>query len=203
MGLLLEDGGSWSDLRRQEDLYLEKGTTLGILVKSNIAFSSTRYETQLAGVKALTRHLENITHRTISVAGTALLLSSLQKRSDGTWKIGIDSEALMSGDGTAFEKRTPSRLPIMERSQQMMMPTVIFRNLHVPMHIIDPVSENDGFPVSYQNQILQEQHSDLIVHEIYENTPHLAHFKRPGRFIESAKALLNRVNTTGRSVPKQ
>lgn len=74
-----------------------------------------------------------------------------------------------------------------------MIPEVIFRNLDVPMHIIDPVEDDDFIPVSHENRVLKEQHLDLVVHEIYEETGHGAHIERSERFIDSAQALLKRV----------
>ena len=88
-----------------------------------------------------------------------------------------------------------SRLPIMQQSQELMIPLVIFRNLDIPMHIIDPHSPEDWLPVRHQNEELRELHPELITHEVYEyeHSPHEAHIKRPNRFINSAKALLEKV----------
>ena len=83
----------------------------------------------------------------------------------------------------------------MQQSQEQMIPFVVFRNLHVPLHIIDPDSPVDWMPVRHQNEALQALHPDWIVHEVYdyEHSPHEAHLERPERFIKSAKALLKQV----------
>jgi len=75
---------------------------------------------------------------------------------------------------------------------------VIFRNLSLPVHIIDPVSPTDSLDVRYQNVELQAQHPDWIVHEVYDYdfSPHAAHFERPERFVKSASALLARVTSS-------
>ena len=93
-----------------------------------------------------------------------------------------------------------SRLTLLQQSQELMLPVVIFRNLNIPVHIIDPVSPTDWMDVRHQNKELQEQHPDWIVHEVYdyEHSPHAAHLKRPDRFVKSAKALLERVEKNGK-----
>lgn len=73
------------------------------------------------------------------------------------------------------------------------LPQELFASLNVPMHIIDPVSDNDYFPTSHQNRQLKDLHPSLIVHEIYEDTPALAFLSRPERFVKSLKKLSRQI----------
>ncbi len=84
--------------------------------------------------------------------------------------------------------------PLATTNFEKKMPEEIFKNLMVPMHIIDPVADGNLFQVSHQNEKLQKLHPDLITHEIYEDTE-LTGLARPERFVKSAKALLDKINT--------
>ncbi len=89
----------------------------------------------------------------------------------------------------------PTRVPLFESSGLLLQPKVVYRNLHVPMLIIDPVIANDFFPFEKYNKQLQQMHPALIEHKIYPNTNHGAHLLRPSEFIKDAAAFLKRVKT--------
>ena len=59
----------------------------------------------------------------------------------------------------------------------MIEPKIIYRNLHVPLRIIDPTSPDDLFPFEKDNAALQQQHSKFITHKIYPNTGHNVHYE--------------------------
>lgn len=87
----------------------------------------------------------------------------------------------------------PTRVPLFESSTITLQPKVIYRNLHVPMMLIDPVSENDRFPIEKYNKELQQMHPSLIDHKIYYDTNHGAHLHRPSLFIKDATAFLKKL----------
>jgi len=74
-----------------------------------------------------------------------------------------------------------------------MIPTVVFRNLSVPMMILDPQEPNDELPVTDQNETLVKQHPTLIVHRIYDQTGHAVVRLRPDWFVRDATELLRLV----------
>jgi len=210
LGLLLEDGGSFSDLRFKEDVQL-KVVKPGPLPYSAEAAkklydTTTRFQTRLEGLKAVWELCSPAIKSAPTVENITWLLSYLCQKADGTWVHHCDCLQLMIGnidrDYFVTGPTLYSRLPLMQQSQELMIPLVVFRNLDVPMHIIDPVSPEDWLPVRHQNKELQAQHPDLIVHEVYdyEHSPHEAHIERPERFIESAKALLKRVKLHSGSI---
>lgn len=205
LGLLLEDGGSFSSLRLNEAVQqgiLEIGQPpYPIDAVRKLFDPSSRFQSRLEGVNAAMEAYYPAVDIEITVEYLVWLLSLIHQDMDGTWVHHCDVINLMLGDNRGSFKTLDtsntiySQLPLMQQSQELMIPLVIFRNLHVPMHIIDPDSPDDWLPVHYQNQELQAMHPDLIVHEVYEyeHSPHEAHFERPERFISSASALLDRV----------
>ena len=213
LGLLLEDGGSWSSIRLIEDIQLgvipEPPASPTPAEACQRLFTATaRFQTRLDGLAAAwavySHSISPSRQQQLGADFFATLLSVIQLQDDGSWAHHCDVHGLMCGDesGRAEDGRTTqapfySRLPIMQQSQELMIPSVIFRNLAVPVHIIDPVSPTDWLPVRHLNEELQAQHPDWIVHEVYdyEHSPHAAHIERPERFIESAEALLARVKT--------
>ena len=196
LGLLLEDGGSWSHLKRNDELYLADGATKYELIRDWVSVVSAEYNSKFDAFKAVASAYGFPFEATPTPESTVMILAMVTDKQNEKWMHNVDVNKLMVGDGSAYRDRVYSKVPMMERSQLMMMPTVVFRNLHVPMHIIDPVSANDSFNVSEQNKALQAQHPALIVHQIYEDTPHVAHIKRPEWFVESAKDFLKKVKVT-------
>jgi len=87
----------------------------------------------------------------------------------------------------------PTRVPLIESSTLLLQPKIIYRHLHVPMLIIDPVIANDRFPIEKYNKELQQMHPALIEHKIYPNTNHGAHLQRRSEFIKDAAAFLKKV----------
>ena len=208
LGLLLEDGGSFSNIRLDEDTHLnvvQPGPKpYPADVYAILSNPATRFQSRFEGFKVAwatyTSALSLSRRRHLSVEYFVALLSVLRQTADEKWVYHCNVQRLMSnpdarpaGAGTATKY---SRLPLMQQSQELMNPFVVFRKLHVPMHIIDPDSPTDWMPVRHQNAELQKLHPDLIVHEVYEyeHSPHEAHIERPERFIESANALLARVS---------
>ena len=214
LGLLLEDGGSFSHLRLAEDVKLNlvqpiaASKTVTAEVSQKLYDSSTLFNSQIEGLKVAWQGgiapYSDSRQQALNtdVRFWVILLSHLRKV-DGRWAPHCDVIDLMYGndagrnanDELLLSKTLYSRLPIMQRSQELMDPLVVFRNLHVPLHIIDPDSPTTLLQVHHQNEELQQLHPDLIVHEpyTYEHSPHVAHIERPERFIKSAKAILTRV----------
>ena len=187
LGLLLEDGGSASCQRRHDENPIKK-SVFELMKKSIEDVTNTRYSSRIEMFRAQASAFgENI-----SIDDAINLLSKWRQETDGTWRNHFNIK-LIYGDLSGFVLKKPSSHPLMEWSQQSMIPEIIFRNLDVPMHIFDPVSENDMARVTGQNVELKNQHPDLIEHEVYESTGHAVHLTRPERFVKSAKMFLGRI----------
>lgn len=207
LGLLLEDGGSWSNLRLLEELQLgevQAGEPPYPLSKyENLCDTSIIYSDRLAALRvAFGLYSECITVRP-TAEYLVHLLAMFYQTHEGRWRYHCDVLQLMADKNSQVSKKIDkgfprfySQVPLMQLSQELMIPAVIFRNLSVPLHIIDPVSPTDYLDVYQQNAELQAQHPEWIVHETYDysHSPHEAHLQRPDRFIESATALMSRIN---------
>lgn len=77
----------------------------------------------------------------------------------------------------------PTKTPLFASSMSLMDPEVIFRNLDIPILIMDPVSDDDLFPFEQENKRLQEKYPELIDHKIYRNTGHNIHYEKPEEFV--------------------
>lgn len=197
LGLLLEDGGSWANFRLADDIELgivQPGDVPYLEEESKRLFDpDTSFCNEVEAVQAIWRAYSPAIKRNTTIEYFAWLFSCLSQESGGGWAYHCNIFRLMGHErsSTGFY----SRLPLMQQSQELMNPLVIFRNLDVPMHIIDPVSPDDWLPVRHQNEALKKMHPDFIEHEVYdyEHSPHEAHFERPERFVASAKQLLDKV----------
>ena len=87
----------------------------------------------------------------------------------------------------------PTTLPPPIWSLHAMIPRMVFRNLHVPMMILDPQDERDVFPATDQNERLAKDHPALVIHRIYPQSGHNILQSRPDWFARDAGELLGRV----------
>jgi pimeloyl-ACP methyl ester carboxylesterase len=78
-------------------------------------------------------------------------------------------------------------------STEIMYPKIIYRNLRVPMLILDPVSKNDWFDFEVENRKLQLTHPDLITHKIYANTEHNTKSQDPMRYVQDINSFIKTV----------
>lgn len=199
MGLLLEDGGSFSHLRLMEELatgeVVSGFTDLpedALAAEQALYAPSAQFASRIDGVKLALKMFAPLLKAYDSVGFITLLLSMF-KQQGSVWLFHCKNNALMGSVNRSPDAPTLySKLPIMQQTQVLMLPQVIFRNLHVPVHIIDPVSPTTELPVEHQNKELAAIHPALITHERYkyDYSPHGAHLQRPKRFIQSAAALM-------------
>lgn len=124
------------------------------------------------------------------------LLNWIKQNGDGSWVIGPGLWKLFNM--STYEQSMdnifrPTRVPLFAESMSIIEPKIVFRNLNVPMMILDPVSMNDLFPFENENESLRKQHPDLISHEIFYDTGHNIHGERPDQFAEKVNSFLSRV----------
>lgn len=87
----------------------------------------------------------------------------------------------------------PTTTPLFAASMSMIYPKVIFRNLDIPILILDPVSENDLFPFEEENERLRQMFPELIHHKVYKDTGHKIHGEQPLRFVRDLSDFLGHV----------
>lgn len=206
LGLLLEDGGSWSQLRFKEEVAMGR-VQAGVIPHpldryAKLCNQTEEYSSQQDALKAALAVYYPALMVEPSVELFCTLLSLFRQNENGQWIYHCNAAALMSDEGQDNSKEViPSELSyfsnftLMQQSQELMLPLVVFRNLNIPLHIIDPVSPTDWLDVRHQNEELALLHPDWVVHECYDYdlSPHEAHLKRPERFVASAAQLLRRV----------
>ncbi|MCX2454150.1 alpha/beta hydrolase [Pedobacter sp. PLR] len=90
----------------------------------------------------------------------------------------------------------PTKVTLFGTSMSLLAPEIIYRNLNVPMLILDPASKEDFMPFEKENAALQAQHPKFIEHKIYENTGHNIHYEQPKRFVQDLSGFLKRVKAS-------
>ncbi len=123
-------------------------------------------------------------------------LGNLSQGDDKRWMICRGLFPWLIGDMPTFLTNNihrPSLTPFFHWSMVAMIPKVIFRNLDVPMLIVDPVSPHDEYPATDQNRELLRMFPKLVTHQIYEDTSHAAPWERPTWFVRDATAFLEKI----------
>ncbi len=83
----------------------------------------------------------------------------------------------------------PFTLPLFAASNLLVEPRVVYRNLAVPLLLIDPVKEGDWLmDFESANRELAELHPELIVHRVYPDTYHNVLFDKPDKLFEDLRA---------------
>ncbi len=79
----------------------------------------------------------------------------------------------------------PHTLPLFAASSLLVEPRIVYRNLAVPMLIIDPIKEGDWLMnFESRNRALMRMHPDLIDHKVYPDTYHNVLYDKPARLYE-------------------
>jgi pimeloyl-ACP methyl ester carboxylesterase len=121
------------------------------------------------------------------------LLAWLIMSDNGKWSIGTGVEKLfnMSNEKEFVDNiLRPTQANLFGESMAIIEPKIVYRNLKVPMLILDPISNEDVFPYENENRQLKNQHPTLITHKIYENTGHNVHYEKPTMFVKDLGAFL-------------
>ncbi len=205
LGLMLESGGSFSPLRLEEDvrlgLVLRGAEPFPEQENARLCDTTLYFSSRLEGVRAVwSAFAPAFGEIRNSVGFIAGLFSTLRQCDEDTWQFHFEAIKFLLDDGSHPPMTDPgvrlySRIPLMQQSKELMNPRIIFRNLSLPLHIIDAVSPADYMPVTQQNRELYLQHPDWVEHELYQyqHSPNEAHIERPERFIASANTLLLKV----------
>ncbi|MFW0718192.1 alpha/beta fold hydrolase [Pedobacter sp. N23S346] len=87
----------------------------------------------------------------------------------------------------------PAISPLYAASITYIEPRIIFRNLNVPVLILDPVSDNDPMPFTSANIQLAAAHPRFIIRKEYEGVEHNIHYAKPQQFVADLTEFLARV----------
>jgi pimeloyl-ACP methyl ester carboxylesterase len=185
LGLILEDGGSVST-----NTYYHKIGETQLIEKVKGIFkdkvSYPKYKNEFEAYKAYYDYNDG--------GSQFELLAWITMDEAGLWSIGPGIEDLfnMSSEEQFLDTiLRPTNATLFGESMAMIEPKIVYRNLKVPMLILDPVSDADIFPYEKENEELKNQHPKLIIHKKYTNTGHNIHYEKPKMFIEDVGDFLN------------
>ena len=189
LGLLMADGGTWS-LQYMYDRATPEQIRQSISDPLPQLFGASELEVFQKIVGDMPA--EELQKREQS-GWTFDMLRRIGPNVRGQWAFLPDFEALMGKLGMEAVTMKPTMVPPLQWSENAMIPRMMFRNLHVPMMILDPQSERDARPVTDQNEWLVADHPTLVINRIYPETGHNVLQSRPDWFVRDAVELLGRV----------
>ncbi len=189
LGLILEDGGSVSTntyYHKMSEVQLNE--RVSEIFKDK--FSYSKYKSRFEAYKA---------YYDYSDGGTQFsLLAWITMDEDGMWSIGTGVEDLfnMKNEAQFLDNiLRPTKATLFGESMSIIEPKIVYRNLNVPMLILDPVSDNDILPYEKENQELSKQHPELIVYKKYNNTGHNIHYEKPEEFTKDLGEFIKKIKT--------
>jgi pimeloyl-ACP methyl ester carboxylesterase len=77
-------------------------------------------------------------------------------------------------------------------STHLLYPKIIYRNLRIPMLILDPVSADDWFDFEEENRQLKNEHPEWITHIVYPNTGHAVKEEHTSAFLNDLGKFLRK-----------
>lgn len=102
------------------------------------------------------------------------------------WESNLDE--IMDG---AFR---PNQIPLFEASNVLLNPRIVYRNLSVPMLIIDPITKGDWImDYTEENSKLASLHRDYVKHVIYNNTNHNILAQKPQILLDDILYFLSKI----------
>ena len=189
LGLILEDGGSVSTNTHYHQM-TDEGLANRVrdLFKDRISYP--KFDSQFEAYQAFYNKKRG---------GTQFkLLAWITQDSKGKWTIGPGIEELFHmSDEKQFLNTVlrPTQATLFGESMAIIQPKIVYRNLNVPMLILDPLSESDLFPYEEKNQKLKDKYPELITYKRYLNTGHNIHYERPEAFINDLSQFLKTVES--------
>ena len=187
LGLILEDGGSVSTNAHYHKMTENVlANRVRNLFKDRVSYP--KFDTQFEAYEAF--------YDKEAGGNQFKLLAWITQDTAGKWTIGPGIEELFHmSDEKEFLNTIlrPTQATLFGESMAMIEPKIVYRNLNVPMFILDPLSEGDIFPYEEENQKLMDKFPELINYKRYLNTGHNIHYERPEAFIEDLSQFLETV----------
>ncbi len=186
-GIILQDGGSvaWPTMEHKlsiDSMYTKTRNDFKEFEQS----ANTTFDTEFEAIQQ-TANLKN-------KGRVFYALAAVKQNSAGKWAAHHDLDEFLgesSADTFLDAFYRPFASPhLFGTSTTLLYPKIIYRNLDVPMLILDPVSTNDRFDFEAENAKLQKTHPTLITHKVYPNTSHGLMFQRPKEFLADLTAFM-------------
>ena len=187
LGLILEDGGSVATNTHYHKMPPDKlQERVEAIFKDRLP--DTTYASEFEAYRA--------NYDTSTNGNQFELLAWIRPTVAGRWAIGPGLLELfnMSTPGQFMANILyPTQVSLFAASMSVMEPKIIYRNLNVPLLILDPSSQDDLFPFEQENQALHRMHPTLVHHRIYKDTGHNIHIERPEQFVSDIAEFLKRI----------
>ena len=189
LGLILEDGGSVSS-----NTYFHKLSKPELDTKINTFHKNIPKES----------YFDNQFEAYVSIYDTSDKSSQFEnlawitKMETGKWSICPGLMPMFNmADSNQYRDliQHTTRASLFGESMAMIEPKIVYRNLNVPVLILDPFGENDPFPFEKENIALQKQHPHWIKYVSYKNTEHNIHSFHPENFVSDLTGFLTVIKT--------
>lgn len=80
-------------------------------------------------------------------------------------------------------------LPPFAASNLLIDPKIVYRNLDIPLLIVDPVKKGDWLmDFKLENERLKEMHGDKVIHKIYKDANHNILYYQPDRLLNDLQS---------------
>jgi pimeloyl-ACP methyl ester carboxylesterase len=188
LALVLEDGGADAVQARTETLYVEMKELLADMSDQELP----RFDDRFTGFRYLASFYLPGWGGTLPEDVAPIFHSWVVPAGGGLFKAHFNDAKLMGEGEATYDPAQSHKLPLLAQSWRRIYPLITYRNLSVPMLIIDPTG--DEFSPSADYQKLHAMHPDLINLVEYPDTPHAAHPMRPEWFVRDMAELRRRVN---------
>lgn len=192
MALVLEDGGADAVQNRMERNFDKVRSFLADLPAQDWSYAD-RF---MAYRAAILPYLPLLQQR----PDTAPVFHSFVRRDEtGDWRFHADQSRLLGNGEASQDPARGHEQPLLAQSWRRVHPIITYRNLKVPMLIIDPTGDDVGPYGSFTPEFkrLQALHPGLVRHVEYPETYHAAHPQRPEWFLRDMGELLARIRASG------
>lgn len=183
-GIILEDGGSVASNKTWHKLSMDSLNTR-VLALAREMPKAVQYETEFDGYKAWYDEKDGTDQFDI--------LPWLVEVHPQQWEVCPGVLELCNMETAPKYLQTilrPTLATLFGESMAIIEPKLIYRNLNIPLLILDPISETDPFPVEMENQALKQSHSNWITYTVFKNCDHNIHYQYPKEFTTAITSFL-------------
>ena len=189
LGLVLEDGGSVSS-----NAYVHKLSEPELDTRISTFYKNIPKESYFDNQFEAYISIYDTTDKSSQFAN----LAWITKMKTGKWSICPGLMTLFNmADSNQYRDliQHTTRTSLFGESMAMIEPKIVYRNLNVPVLILDPFGENDPFPFEKENIALQKDHPHWIKYISYKNTEHNIHSFHPENFVLDLAGFLTVIKT--------
>jgi len=198
LGLVLLDGGTGSVqkvyMHENDEELNEWAEKIRGLKWPNEHLFSTEYEAWLFFQNKYFKSNVGVINEDIDHNLLDMMSFGFMQQVDKQWALNysiIKAFGPFSGMGQVVKR--PWEGSVFFWSAMGIIPSVIFRNLDIPLFIIDPQMEGKMPDYHLENKELASDYPELVVHSVYNHSGHAGHYFQPERFLADVEEFLGKV----------